>query len=238
MVRMHRDTIIQAMEELAPPEYADPDDAGRIGLVVEGRREIRRVACALDATPRVVQEACRIPADMLVVHHTPLYYPITRLEGATASLLRDLLSFGMNLYVMHTNYDRAEGGINDALAEMLGLSGTVRMSLGVVGDCTLTPKKIAGILGCGLRVHGRISRIRRLAVVGGSGFDPVLLEEAHILRADAFLSAELRHHVVRAAPLPCLEATHYALEAPGMRRLAEARGWTFLDDPPEVTLIP
>ena len=238
MVRMHRDTIIQAMEELAPPEYADPDDAGRIGLVVEGRGEIRRVACALDATPRVVQEACRIPADMLVVHHTPLYYPITRLEGATASLLRDLLSFGMNLYVMHTNYDRAEGGINDALAEMLGLSGTVRMSLGVVGDCTLTPKKIAGILGCGLRVHGRISRIRRLAVVGGSGFDPELLEEAHILGADAFLSAELHHHVARAAPLPCLEASHYALEAPGMRRLAAAQGWTFLDDPPEVTLIP
>ncbi|MDD1656314.1 MAG: Nif3-like dinuclear metal center hexameric protein [Methanomicrobiales archaeon] len=235
---MHRDAFIRAMEELAPPELAEPDDAGRIGLVVEGRREIRRVACALDATPRVVQEACRIPADMLVVHHTPLYYPITRVEGTTASLLRDLLSFGMNLYVMHTNYDRAEGGINDALAAVLGLSGSTRMFLGVVGDCTLTPKKIAGILGCGLRVHGRISRIRRLAVVGGSGFDPLLLDEAKAMSADAFLSAELRHDVARAAPLPCLEASHYALEAPGMRRLAAAQGWTFLDDPPEVTLIP
>jgi dinuclear metal center YbgI/SA1388 family protein len=238
MVSMHRDAFIRAMEELAPPELADPDDTERIGLVVEGRREIRRVACALDATPRVVQEACRIPADMLVVHHTPLYYPVTRVGGATASLLRDLLSFGMNLYVMHTNYDRAEGGINDALAELLGLTGTVKMSMGVVGDCTLTPKKIAGILGCGLRIHGRISRIRRLAVVGGSGFDPWFLDEAKAMSAEAFLSAELKHHVARAAPLPCLEATHYALEAPGMRRLAEDRGWTFLDDPPEVTLIP
>jgi len=235
---MHRDAFIRAMEELAPPDLADQDDRERIGLVVEGRKEIRRVACALDATPRVVQEACRIPADMLVVHHTPLYYPVTRIEGATAALLRDLLSFGMNLYVMHTNHDRAEGGINDVLAAMLGLTGTERMSMGVVGDCTLTPKKIAGILGCGLRVHGRISRIRRLAVVGGSGFDPMLLDEANALSADAFLSAELHHHVIRAAPMPCLEATHYALEAPGMRQLAEDRGWTFLDDPPEVTLIP
>ena len=235
---MHRDAFIRAMEELAPPDLADQDDRERIGLVVEGRKEIRRVACALDATPRVVQEACRIPADMLVVHHTPLYYPVTRIEGATAALLRDLLSFGMNLYVMHTNHDRAEGGINDVLAAMLGLTGTERMSMGVVGDCTLTPKKIAGILGCGLRVHGRISRIRRLAVVGGSGFDPMLLDEANALSADAFLSAELHHHVIRAAPMPCLEATHYALEAPGMRQLAKDRGWTFLDDPPEVTLIP
>ena len=235
---MHREAFIRAMEELAPPDLADQDDRERIGLVVEGRKEIRRVACALDATPRVVQEACRIPADMLVVHHTPLYYPVTRIEGATAALLRDLLSFGMNLYVMHTNHDRAEGGINDVLAAMLGLTGTERMSMGVVGDCTLTPKKIAGILGCGLRVHGRISRIRRLAVVGGSGFDPMLLDEANALSADAFLSAELHHHVIRAAPMPCLEATHYALEAPGMRQLAEDRGWTFLDDPPEVTLIP
>jgi len=235
---MHREAFIRAMEELAPPDLADHDDRERIGLVVEGRREIRRVACAMDATPRVVQEACRIPADMLVTHHNPLYDPVTRVEGATAALLRDLLSFGMNLYVMHTNYDRAEGGINDALAVILGLTGTVKMSMGVVGDCTLTPKKIAGILGSGLRVYGRISRIRRLAVVGGSGFDPLLLEEAKALSADAFLSAELRHHVARAAPLPCLEASHYSLEAPGMRRLAEDQGWTFLDDPPDVTLIP
>ena len=235
---MHREAFIRAMEELAPPDLADQDDRSRIGLIVEGRREIRRVACALDATPHVVQEACRIPADMLVVHHNPLYDPLTRVEGAPAALLRDLLSFGMNLYVMHTNFDRAEGGINDVLAGLLGLTGTVKMSMGVVGDCTLTPKKIAGILGCGLRVQGRISRIRRLAVVGGAGFDPLLLDEAKALSADAFLSAELHHHVGRGSPLPCLEASHYALEAPGMHRLAEDQGWTFLDDPPEVTLIP
>jgi putative NIF3 family GTP cyclohydrolase 1 type 2 len=74
-------------------------------------------------------------------------------------------------------------------------------------------------------------------VVGGSGFDPVFLHEAAALGADAFLSAELKHSVYRASPLPCIEATHYALEAPAMQRLAGQQGWTFIADPPAVSVI-
>ena len=58
---------------------------------------------------------------MLVVHHTPLWTPLTSLTGTTAALMRDVLSAGMNIYVMHTNFDHAEKGVNDALAELLSL---------------------------------------------------------------------------------------------------------------------
>ena len=50
------------------------------------------------------------------------------------------------------------------------------------------------------------------------------------------LSAELKHSVARASPLPCLESTHYALEAPSMRDLADREGWIYLDDPPVISL--
>ena len=55
--------------------------------------------------------------------------------------------------------------------------------------------------------------------------------------ADAFLSAELKHSVARYSPLPCIEATHYALEAPAMRRLALRKNWQYIDDPPKILSI-
>ena len=231
-------TFIVEMELLAPPELAEDFDAGKIGLIVEGSPEIRTVCCALDATPAVVKQAIAAGADMLVVHHTPLWTPVTSLTGPTASLMRDVLAARLNIYVMHTNFDHAEKGVNDALAELLGLTNIEPMTLGLVGDCPLSIEEIALHLRCPVRVWGEIKKPRRLAVVGGSGFDPAFMAEARLHGADAFLSAELKHSSYRSATLPCIEATHYGLEAPAMERLALQRGWKFIADLPVISVIP
>lgn len=231
-------TFAREMELLAPPELAEDFDTGRIGLIVEGAPEFTTICCALDATPAVVREAIRKKAGMLVVHHTPLWTPLTALTGPTAGLMREVLSGGLNIWVMHTNFDHAPEGVNDALAELLSLTGVQPMTLGLVGDCTIAPGEIAARLACPLRIWGAAGKIRRLAIVGGSGFDPMLFAEAQALGADAFLSAELKHSVYRSAPLPCIEATHYALEAPAMRRLAKRNNWHFIEDTPRITVIP
>ena len=235
---MHVHAFADEMERLAPADLAEDFDTGRIGLVVEGRPQIRTTCCALDATPAVVARAVAAGADMLVIHHTPLWTPVTALTGHTAALMRDVLSAGMNIWVMHTNFDHAEDGVNDALAGLLTLTGTTPLTLGIVGDCDLTPDEISRRLACPLRIWGRIRRIRRLASGGGSGFDPGLLAEAKERGAGAFLSAELKHAVYRQAPLPCIEATHYALEAVAMKRLAVRKGWQYIDDPPVIRTIP
>ena len=236
---MDIERVIAALKQVAPPELAEEYDAGRIGLVVEGTGDVGVVCCALDATQTVVEAAARAGADMLVVHHTPLWSPVTAVRGSTSHLLRTILAARMNLYVMHTNFDQAEGGINDVLAARLGFTGVERMAAGLVGDCSLDPEEIARRLpGGGIRVYGEVETIRRLAVVGGSGFDPGLLREAANLGAEAFLSAELKHSVARASPIPCLEATHYALEAPGMEALAARMGWHYIPDPPHVVVVP
>ena len=215
---MHVRDFTAEMEALAPPSLAEEFDTGRIGLIVEGEPEIHTVCCALDATPRVVRAALGAKADMLVVHHTPIWTPLTALVGPTASLMRDILAGHLNV--------------------LLGLSGCRPLSLGLVGTCTLTLDEIAARLGAPLRVWGECGAVKQLAVVAGSGFDPAILAEARDLGADAFLSAELKHSVARAAPLPCLESTHYALEAPAMKRLAAQKGWQYIDDPPHVRIIP
>ena len=232
---MHISAFIEEMEQVAPLLLADDFDCERIGLVVEGRPEINKVCCALDPTPVVVARASAVSADMLVVHHTPLWTPVTRLTGRTAQIMRTLLASEMNLYVMHTNFDRADNGVNDALARLLSLTDVSSLSLGRIGSCTITLSDISQRLGGGVRIWGEVGNfVNRLAVVAGSGFDPVLLCEAADRGADAFLSAEMKHAVARAAPLPCIEATHYALEAPAMRELASRLGWVYIDDPPVI----
>jgi putative NIF3 family GTP cyclohydrolase 1 type 2 len=54
---MHIRTVLEELEKIAPPDLADEDDTGRIGLVVEGEDDIRSVCCSVDVTPRVVQQA-------------------------------------------------------------------------------------------------------------------------------------------------------------------------------------
>ncbi len=235
---MHVHAFIEEMEQLAPPHLAEDFDAGKIGLVVEGKTRVETVCCALDATPSVVKRAVAAHADMLLVHHTPLWTPLTSLTGPTAVLMRDVLASGMNIYVMHTNFDHAESGVNDALAELLSLKNTELMTLGLLGDVPLSLKEIAQRLNCPVRVWGKIKKLQRLAVVGGSGFDREFMAEAVERGADAFLSAELKHSVYRSAPLPCIEATHYALEAPAMKRLAAQKGWRFIADPPILHSVP
>ncbi|MDP3564148.1 MAG: Nif3-like dinuclear metal center hexameric protein [Methanoregula sp.] len=226
--------FIGEMELLAPPDLAEEFDCGRIGLIVEGRPEVSNVCCALDATPSVVRRAVETGADMLVVHHTPLWKPVTALTGPTASLMRQLLAADMNLYVMHTNFDHSPEGVNDALAELLALENRIPLSLGLIGSCTIPIEELARRLGGNIRIWGELTSLSRLAMVAGSGFDPAFLEEAKQAGADVFLSAELKHSVARSSPLPCIEATHYALEAPAMRRLALRKGWQFFDDPPTI----
>ncbi|MCX6687514.1 MAG: Nif3-like dinuclear metal center hexameric protein [Methanoregula sp.] len=231
--------FLEEMERLAPSFLADDSDRERIGLIVEGRPEITKVCCALDPTPGVVARAVAVSADMLVVHHTPLWTPVTKLTGRTGQILRAILAADMNLYVMHTNFDRADNGVNDVLARLLLLTDVSSLSLGRIGTCHITLSEISRTLGGGIRTWGALGEtVTRLAVVAGSGFDPGLLQEAVDRGADAFLSSEMKHAVARAAPLPCIEATHYALEAPGMRELASRMGWEYIDDPPVVRQFP
>ncbi len=230
--------FVSTLEMIAPPGLAEDFDEGRIGLVIEGREEIESVACSLDATPFSISRAVSMKADALVVHHTPIWAPLTKVAGKDAIILGTALSAGLNVYVMHTNYDHAEGGINDVLAEILGLSAIEKMPLGLVGDCSISPGDIAEKLGGGLRVYNCPGTIERLAVAGGSGFDPELMEYAESLGAQAYLSSELKHSVMRQSPVGLLESTHYALESPGMKRLSEKMGWAYIPDEPCLSVMP
>jgi len=217
--------IVRILEEIAPPELADDFDKGRIGLILGLEGDVKKIAVALDANSYVLKKAAEMKADMLITHHTLIFHPINIISKSLADSLRVALENGISLYNMHTNYDRAEGGINDVLATCLGLKNVRNPEIGRIGeiepcssaelathvsDCLQTPVMYAGEKG----------EIRKVMVIGGSGFRSEYLEIARENGVDAFISSELKHDILRAYEDLCLiDASHYATENPGMEAL-------------------
>lgn len=117
--------VIRDLEQMAPLRLADEGD--KIGLQVGNPQSgVTRIAVALDPTPSVVDSAVGLGAELLVCHHPLIYKPIETLAAGepTQDSLIKLITAGTTLYVMHTNYDSADGGINDVLAERLGVNVT------------------------------------------------------------------------------------------------------------------
>ena len=120
----HGQTVAQLMERLAPKHYAVEGD--RIGLQVGTlQKEIRKVLVALDVTDAVVDEAIEAGADLIIAHHAVIYRPLAKIDTATPAgrMYEKLIKNDIAVYIAHTNLDVADGGINDWMADMLGLIG-------------------------------------------------------------------------------------------------------------------
>ncbi|MHB8781590.1 MAG: Nif3-like dinuclear metal center hexameric protein [Candidatus Geothermincolia bacterium] len=114
--------IIKAIRELAPEELAEPWDSsglqvGDPGITVE------RMLLALDVTHAVLDEAASLGARLLLAHHPVIMKPLTRVsaDDPQGSLVLRAAREGIVIYAAHTNLDAAPGGVNDVLAEIVGL---------------------------------------------------------------------------------------------------------------------
>lgn len=117
--------IIQLMEEFAPKSYAVPDD--KIGLQLGTlNKEITKVLVALDVTDEVVNEAIEAGAELIIAHHAIIYRPLSHLRTdlPTGRLYEKLIKNDIAVYIAHTNLDVTSGGINDMMAEALGMKET------------------------------------------------------------------------------------------------------------------
>ena len=226
--------VVAVLEALYDPALAEPWDA--VGLVCgDPEAPVRRVVFAVDPVSAVAAEALGWGADLLVTHH-PLF--LTAVHGVAATtakgaLVHSLIRGGIALHVAHTNADRADPGVSDALAGALGVrdlrplepvSPGSPVGVGRVGvlaqpvPLARFAQLAAGALPAtagGLRVAGDPARpVRTVAVCGGSG--DFLLGAARAAGADVYLTADLRHH--RAA-----EALEDDRHGPGGSRCALPR---------------
>lgn len=117
--------VIQLFEQFAPKELAMEGD--KIGLLVGSLNQpVKNVLVALDVVENVVDEAIDKDAQLIISHHPLIYHPLKtiRTEESYGRIISKLLKHDIALYAAHTNLDVTFGGVNDLLAEKLGLQET------------------------------------------------------------------------------------------------------------------
>lgn len=223
--------ILELLSGIAPPELAEEWD--NVGLLA-GRSDlpVEKVLCALDLNARVLEEAVAKGAELIVTHHPILFRGRKNLreDDAEGRLLCALVRSGVALVAMHTNYDNACPGVNDALAAALGLRDVRAleggMRLGAIGPTPFGRFADAAerALGGPVRRYGDAGRIvSSIAVLGGAGED--YIPRAMEAGAEVFLTGEAAYHRALDAAdngLCVLEAGHAATERPGIFALAAA----------------
>ncbi len=114
--------IIEYLQELAPLHLAE--DWDNVGLIVGSRhKEVKRVMLCLDATLKVVEEAVECKADMIISHHPLIFRGLKKLndDSIVGKRIIKLVQNNISIYSAHTNLDTCECGVNQKLAEALGL---------------------------------------------------------------------------------------------------------------------
>ena len=113
--------ILEFIQTIAPEKMKE--DWDHVGLNC-GRMDkpVNRILVALDPFEDVCQEALEMEADLLVTHHALIWTPgfITD-QSAQGRNTLFLIENNIACINAHTNLDCAPGGVNDILAEKLGL---------------------------------------------------------------------------------------------------------------------
>ncbi|MBR0426438.1 MAG: Nif3-like dinuclear metal center hexameric protein [Clostridia bacterium] len=221
---MKEKAFVAMLDRIAPPELAMEYD--NVGLLIGTEREIRTVLVALDCTLPVAEEAVRCGSDLVLVHHPLFFHGIKRIlpdDPETAAAYR-LIQNGIGLYAAHTNLDICLGGVNDALAETLGVKHCEPLSadgMGRVGmlETAMQLGAFADVCSKALKITVRYAGdsdrlVQRVGLCGGAGGD--LYPDAVRMGCDVFVTGEMKHHEAIAANmlgLTLIEAGHYQTES-------------------------
>lgn len=117
--------VFSLLEQWAPKSLAYDWDP--VGLQVGSHNHhVKKVMITLDVDMRVIEEAIANGVNVIIAHHPLLFNPLTSVDTDSymGNIVATLLRHNITVYAAHTNLDIAKGGVNDIIAEKLGLQNT------------------------------------------------------------------------------------------------------------------
>ncbi len=225
--------IYAYLDKMAPFSYQMSFDNSGF-LVGRGGFEVTRLMVALDITEEVVGEALEAGCQLIVSHHPIIFHPAKQITDGdpTGRVLLVLTENHIAAICAHTNLDAAAGGVNDALAEKLGLQNVSLLhqdgqawdgtpyGIGRVGevrnfsDARSFAVFVRDALNAqGLRLEDAGRPVRKVAVGGGACGG--MLSDAVALGCDTFVTADVKYNVfldARAMGVNLIDAGHFSTE--------------------------
>lgn len=185
-------------------------------------RSVKRVLVSLDISKDAVEYAAKNNFDCIISHHPLIFDPLSNLDAQDhiAEKVCMLIKNGISAFSFHTRLDKVQGGVNDVLADALGLCGVSDFSdvgrmgetkpIGVKDFAKLIKEKLnADKIVC---VDGG-KAVSKIAVVGGSGKG--YLAEVKQCGCDTFVTGEMPYnceHEAKELGINLICAGHYFTE--------------------------
>ena len=215
--------LVAAVDAHAPFATALSFDNSGI-LCGDPQREIRKVLLSLDITYDVIEQAFAQGVDLILTHHPALFSP--QKAFSPSDRVYRLIERGIAAVAAHTNLDAARGGVNDVLAQTVGLTqiedwwgddpsfisrkGVLPEAKPLTEYCTFVKQALKAN---SLRYADGGRPVHKVALCSGSGGD--MWESLIGTDIDTLLTGEAKyHHFLEAAQagINLIEAGHYATE--------------------------
>ena len=246
--------IAKLIESKFPEDYAM--DGDNVGLLAgDENTEVTKILVCCDVDEYVADEAASVGANLIISHHPRMFHPINRLDESNPEqrTLRKLIKNDIALYTAHTNLDVGRGGINDYMADMLGLKNTQVIEVVCEKDgeyhgygrfakldvpVTLKQmldkcKQVFDLDGC--RYVGNFDdEINTVAINTGGGAG--IMDLCLCLKADLFITGDVKYNPARDAyerGMDIIDVAHYDTEKITMDFFAEF----FANEAPEIEVI-
>ena len=196
--------------EIIPTSLSCPWDRDGLESCPEPEREVGKILVSLDVTNEVIDRAVEIGADVIISHHPLFFGGLGNVNALTFDGARAVRLAKNNIAVMsfHTRLDALEGGVNDILAEKLGLEdveiigeekicriGTLPEEKDVMEFAKDVKEKLSygqNEKAAAVAIAKGGKKVKRVALVGGSGGDDIKVAAAY--GADTFVTGELKYH--------------------------------------------
>lgn len=221
--------IMDAMEQLAPKKVAcDWDNVGL--LVGSPQQEVKRILVCLDATEDTAEQAIRKGCDMIISHHPVIFEGMKKMRTDLymGRFMQKLLVNNIAVFSAHTNLDMSDGGVNDVLAELIGLEKIKHFLDGeeIIGRIGYLPEEKTieefaqqvknGIGAEYIRlVKSGDKKVRKVALCSGAGAG--FLFKAAFQGADCYLTGDVKYHDGQHAVeqgIHMIDGGHFATEYP------------------------
>ena len=230
--------IVRILDRLAPPRLAESWD--NVGLQLGNSTwPVHKVWTALDPLPEVVARACENDVDVLVTHHPLFFKPVQRIDCGTplGRIVERALTSKLAIFSAHTNLDSVTGGLNDILAQRIGLKDLTPLATGrqikesISGDPEPGIGRV-GRLDSATELKTLVRSIKKkmgLKTIKFAGDPDLLIKKAAICTgsgssliaqffesgAQVYISGDMRYHDARdieAAKLGVIDIGHFASE--------------------------
>ena len=113
--------IAAAIEKIVPLKLAQ--DWDNVGLLIgQPNRTVKNILLTIDVTGDVVAEAKKLKTDLIVSYHPVIWDGLKKITtDGQSSVVYELINCRISVFSIHTALDSAIGGVNDGLAEIVGI---------------------------------------------------------------------------------------------------------------------